>query len=181
MPARPNTAAARFGPNAMTYHQHKPKAKRSAVGRRIGGFSLVELMVVMLLASMLFALVGVSISRSIRGAEIRNASREIVAGIRHTRGQSIIQRQQKTFQVDADALTWTAADRSAVKLPEGLEITLETARSEMTGENAGGIRFYPDGASTGGSVRLLAGEREWTIIVSWLTGEVSIERGEDDA
>lgn len=144
-----------------------------------GGFSLVELMVVMLIVSMLFALVGVSITRSIRGAEVRNASRDIVAGIRHTRGQAIIHRQQQTFDVDADARTWTAAGREPVTLPEGLEITLETARSEMTGENAGGIRFYPDGASTGGSVELIAGERVWTINVSWLTGEVSIERGDD--
>jgi general secretion pathway protein H len=148
-------------------------------GKAGGGFSLVELMVVMLIVSMLFALVGVSISRSIRGAEVRNASRDIVAGIRHTRGQAIVQRQQQTFVVDADAKTWTAAEREAVPLPEGLDITINTARSEMTGENAGGIRFYPDGASTGGSVELIAGERVWTINVSWLTGEVSIERGDD--
>ena len=147
---------------------------------RLAGFSLIELMVVMLLVSLLFAVVGVSVSRSVRGAEIRNASREIVAGIRHTRGQAIIQRQQQVFHVDADAKTWTAAGEDAVALPEGLDITLNTARSELTGENAGGIRFYPDGASTGGSVELLAGERVWMIEVSWLTGEVSIKRESDD-
>ncbi len=138
-------------------------------------------MVVMLLVSLLFAVVGVSVSRSVRGAEIRNASREIVAGIRHTRGQAIIERQQRVFEVDADAKTWTAAGREAAALPEGMDITINTARSELTGENAGGIRFYPDGASTGGSVELLAGERVWTIEVSWLTGEVSIKRESDDA
>lgn len=148
---------------------------------REGGFSLLELMVVMLMVTMLFALVGTSISRSIRGAEIRNASREIVAGIRHTRGQAIVERKQQTFQVDANSKTWTAAEREPVELPEGLDITINTARSEMTGENAGGIRFYPDGASTGGSVKLLAGERTWTVEVSWLTGEVSVKRESDDA
>lgn len=148
---------------------------------RAAGFSLVELMVVMLIASMMFALVGVSISRSIEGAEIRNASREIVAGIRHTRGQAIIQRQQQVFHVDADAKTWTAAGREPVKIPEGLDITIDTARSELTGENAGGIRFYPDGASTGGSVELLANERTWKVEVSWLTGEVSLAQENDDA
>jgi general secretion pathway protein H len=147
---------------------------------RVAGFSLVELMVVMMLVSLLFAVVGVSVSRSIRGAEIRNASREIVAGIRHTRGQAIVQRQQQVFHVDADAKTWTASGREPVAIPEGLEITIDTARSELTGENAGGIRFYPDGASTGGSVELLAGERTWTIQVSWLTGEVSLDRGAGD-
>lgn len=148
---------------------------------RSGGFSLIELMVVMMLVAMLFAVVGVSVSRSIEGAEIRNASREIIAGIRHARGQAIIQRRQQTFQVDADARTWQAAEKPAVQIPDGLEITINTARSEMTGENAGGIRFYPDGASTGGSVELLAGERTWTIEVSWLTGEVSLAKESEDA
>ena len=150
-------------------------------GLRAGGFSLLELMVVMLIVSMLFALVGVSVGRSVQGAEIRNASREIVAGIRHTRGQAIIQRQQQVFHVDADTRTWTAAGREPVQLPDGLDITIETARSELTGENAGGIRFYPDGASTGGSVELLANERTWTVEVSWLTGEVSLKQEADDA
>ncbi|WP_376692662.1 GspH/FimT family pseudopilin [Wenzhouxiangella sp. EGI_FJ10409] len=154
--------------------------RRSPARSRSGGFSLIELMVVMLIVSMLFAVVGVSVSRSVRGAEIRNASRDIVAGIRHTRGQAIIQRQQQVFHVDADARSWTAAGRDAVELPEGLDITIETARSELTGENAGGIRFYPDGASTGGSVELLAGERTWTVEVSWLTGEVSLKQASDD-
>jgi len=149
---------------------------RRLPGLRAGGFSLIELMVVMMLVSLLFAVVGVSVSRSIGGAEIRNAARDITAGIRHTRGQAIIQRQPQVFVVDADARTWRAAGKAAVELPDGLEITLETARSEMTGENAGGIRFYPDGASTGGSVKLLAQQREWVINVAWLTGEVSIDQ-----
>lgn len=159
----------------------KTRARTQARPRaRQAGFSLVELMVVLLIVALLFAVVGVSVSRSVRGAEIRNAAREVIAGIRHTRGQAIIQRQQKTFDVDADARSWTAANREPVQLPDGLHITLETARSEMTGENAGGIRFYPDGASTGGSVELQAGERRWTVEVSWLTGEVSLYREDDD-
>ncbi|MFW5927072.1 MAG: GspH/FimT family pseudopilin [Wenzhouxiangella sp.] len=144
-----------------------------------GGFSLLELMVVMVLVAILFAVVGVSVSRSIGGAEIRNAAREITAGIRHTRGQAIVQRQQQVFHVDAEKRTWKASERDEVELPEGLDITLETARSELTGENAGGIRFYPDGASTGGSITLRANEREWHVTVSWLTGEVAIEREEE--
>lgn len=143
---------------------------------REGGFSLIELMVVMLLVTLLFAVVGISVSRSVEGAEIRNAAREITAGMRHTRGQAIIKRRQQVFQVDADNRTWQAAGRESVELPAGLQIILDTARSEMTGEDAGGIRFYPDGASTGGSVTLLAQEREWVINVSWLTGEISIDQ-----
>ena len=140
------------------------------------GFSLVELMVVIMLVTLMFGLVGVSVSRSIGGAEIRTAEREIVAGLRHTRGQAIINRQQQIFMVDANNRTWTAAGQEPVVLPDGLQITLNTGRSELTGEGAGGIRFFPDGASTGGSIVLTAQEREWHIAVAWLTGEISRDR-----
>ena len=38
-------------------------------------------------------------------------------------------------------------------MPEGMNVELNTARSELTSETAGGIRFYPDGGSTGGHCR----------------------------
>jgi len=140
------------------------------------GFSLIELMVVMMLIGLLMSVVGISVSRSVAGAEMRNAERELIAGLRHTRGQAIIQRQQQVFLVDTRNRTWRAAGKPAVTLPDGIEITLNTARSELTGEGVGGIRFFPDGASTGGDVVLSAQEREWHIAVAWLTGEVSRNR-----
>ena len=141
--------------------------------RGMHGFSLIELMVVMVLVVGLFGLVGTSISRSVGAAELRNEVREIIAGLRHTRGQAIIQRKEMVFRADADKLTWQAAGEEQQQLPQGLDITLTTARSEMTGENAGGIRFFPDGSSTGGSVLLSVDERKWYVTVGWLTGEIS--------
>ncbi|MEM1080508.1 MAG: GspH/FimT family protein [Pseudomonadota bacterium] len=143
------------------------------------GFSLVELLVVLVLVMILFGLIGASVSRSVSGAELRNEVREMIAGIRHTRGQAIVKRQEQVFLVDADARTWQAAGKEPQALPERLDITLTTARSELTGENAGGIRFYPDGASTGGNVLLSVDEREWYVTVGWLTGEISQDPPED--
>jgi general secretion pathway protein H len=68
-------------------------------------------MVVMVLVMLLFAVVGVSVSRSVAGAEIRNAARDITAGIRHTCGQAIVTRQQQVFHVDARNRTWKASER----------------------------------------------------------------------
>lgn len=140
------------------------------------GFSLFELLVVMVMVVLMFTVAGVSMSRSLTGAEVRNAARDMTAGLRQTRGAAITQRQQQVFLVDADARTWQVPGRPPVNLPDGLEITLTTARSELTGNNAGGIRFYPDGASTGGRVMLSADGREWHITVGWLTGEISRDR-----
>ena len=66
-----------------------------------------------------------------------------------------------------------------MQLPEGMEIQLTTARSEVMSDEVGSIRFFPDGGSTGGRVDLLVNGREYVINVAWLTGEASLQK--DDA
>jgi len=41
------------------------------------------------------------------------------------------------------------------------------------------VRFFPDGAATGGRVRLLANGAGWDVDVRWLTGEVVMQRVRD--
>jgi len=75
-------------------------------------------------------------------------------------------------------IEWDDSDRdppSDVELPKGIDLKLYTAQSEVTSERKGGIRFYPDGSSTGGRITLSAGERKYLVDVDWLTGRVSIE------
>lgn len=110
---------------------------------------------------------------------MRTAARKLAASLRYTRTKAIISKSEKVFLVDTEAGNYTAADRPTVKLPEGMNVLLTTARSELTSENVGGIRFYPDGGSTGGSVKLEANKRLYTINVAWLTGEASVQRAEE--
>lgn len=149
---------------------------RIARGR---GFTLVELLVVLVIAALVLALVGTSISRSISGAEMRSAARKVAANLRYTRTQAILQKTEQVFIVDADARTYQAPEREMVELPEEMRVALTTARSELTGENAGGIRFYPDGGSTGGYVELESDNRIYKVSVAWLTGETIVERLDD--
>ncbi len=136
----------------------------------------MELLVVLTLVGMMFGLVAFSLARGVSSAEIRNASKEIAASLRYTRSLSIRSREQQTFVVDIENRTWQAGNRNPEPFPREMDITILTARSELTGENAGGIRFFPDGSSTGGRVTLTADEREWQVGVEWLTGEIT--RGE---
>jgi general secretion pathway protein H len=147
--------------------------------RRAGGFTLVELIVVLVIVSLMLALVGTSISRNIKGAEMRTAARKVTASLRYTRTRAILTKTEQVFLIDTEALTYKAAEREQESLPEGMNVELTTARSELTSETAGGIRFYPDGASTGGNMRLEANGRIYKVNVAWLTGEASLERSED--
>lgn len=142
------------------------------------GFSLLELLVVLIIVALMATVVGVSISRSIGGAEVRSASRDLMAALRYTRGQAILTRSEQTLSVDVEKREYQAPGKAAVTIPEGMTIRLLTARTERTGESAGTIRFFPDGSSTGGTVTLAAGEREWEVTVGWLTGEIRREEGD---
>ncbi|MHB8679717.1 MAG: GspH/FimT family pseudopilin, partial [Rudaea sp.] len=71
--------------------------------------------------------------------------------------------------------TYQAPGRPIVKLPKDMRMVLLTADSEQTSATSGRIRFFPDGASTGGHISVRLGEREWRINVSWLTGAVTRE------
>ena len=143
------------------------------------GFTLVEMMVVLVIVALMMALVGSSISRNISGAQMRTAASKVAASLRYTRTQAILTKSEQVFLVDTEKFTYQAAEREAKELPEGMKVELNTARSELTSETAGGIRFYPDGGSTGGNVRLEANGRIYRVNVAWLTGEASVERPDD--
>jgi general secretion pathway protein H len=40
----------------------------------------------------------------------------------------------------------------------------------------GAVVVFPDGAATGGRVRLRQGDATWQVDVAWLTGQVAVSR-----
>jgi general secretion pathway protein H len=135
-------------------------------------------MVVMVIIALVMGLVATSMSRSISSAEARAASRQLVASIRYTRARAIIDKQEQVFQVNTENRSYQAPGREEVTLPEGVDVTITTARSEVTSEAVSGIRFFPDGGSTGGHIELTVNDREYRVNVAWLTGEARLERTE---
>ena len=148
---------------------------RSSARQR--GFSMLELIAVTLLIAIAITVASVSVTNSLSGAKIKAASRDLVAALRYTRGQAIVKGEQKTLDVDLEAMSYQAPGKGVVKFPDKIEVKLLTAQNELIHEKAGRIRFYPDGSSTGGRVTLSAGERKLFVDVDWLTGRVSIKEG----
>jgi general secretion pathway protein H len=142
---------------------------------RVGGFTLIELMAVILLLAIALTAVTFSFSKSIKSARVAAASRDLVAALRYTRGQAIVKGKQQVLMLDLDNNAYTAPGKSAVKLPDNMHLQIETAAQEVTSANAGGIRFFPDGSSTGGHISVLQDRREWRINVAWLTGEIELD------
>jgi general secretion pathway protein H len=139
------------------------------------GFTLLELLIVIALFAVMMTVVGVGLARNLDGAKTRAISRDFVAALRHTRSLAILKQKEMSLEVDVGKKSYLVPGKTEVELPEGVDIKLLTAEEELIGDQRGRIRFYPDGASTGGRVTIVADDQEWKVNVGWLTGEVKME------
>ncbi|MCX7512638.1 GspH/FimT family pseudopilin [Frateuria hangzhouensis] len=142
--------------------------------KRTRGFTLLEMLAVILLIGIAAAAAAVSVSQGLASARVRAASVELAAALRATRAQAIVKGQQQTFDLDIKNASYRAAGGKQVALPEGMRLSITSAREDQPDDHTGRIRFFPDGSSTGGHVVLQQGERRWRVNVAWLTGAVSV-------
>jgi general secretion pathway protein H len=146
--------------------------------RRPRGFTLLEVLMVLVIAAAGFALVVRFTGAGVSGAELKSAARSVAAGLREARGTAIATQESAAMLVDLDRRTIEVTGAAKPRaLPERLELKLFTAQSEVQDERRGAIRFFPDGSSTGGRVTVASGERRFLVDVDWLTGRVSIKEG----
>ncbi len=139
------------------------------------GFTLLELIVVLAIGVVLYALVlGVPL-RGATSADLKAAARTLASGLREAQTTAMATRRDASLNLDLEAREFlVTGEKEPRKLPDGIDLKLDTAESEVTGERTGGIRFYPDGSSTGGRITVSSGKRQYLVDVDWLTGRVSI-------
>jgi general secretion pathway protein H len=146
------------------------------VKARQGGFTLLELLVVLVLIGLTYALVGPRFTSGGSTAELTAAARQVAAGLRKARSLAIAQRAETTLTIDVEARAFTVAgDPARRRLPRAASVKVLTAEGEVADATSAAIRFYPDGSSTGGRVTLAMGERRFDVDVDWLTGQVDIQ------
>ncbi len=136
-------------------------------GRGQRGFTLLEILVALVIGVLLVALVPPLLSGMSGATELRGAARQLAAGLRSARNEAITrQLAQHRFGVTGDP--------RAIKLPDGLELKLYTAQSELIDAATGNIRFFPDGSSTGGHITVSGPKLAYQVNVDWLTGAIAI-------
>jgi general secretion pathway protein H len=147
-------------------------AKRSAA--IAGGFTLLEILLVLSIVAGLGAMLSFSIVGRLDSVRAQSAAREVASALRTTRAMALRLREMQLLKVNVREKTITVPTRPPIKLPETMEVKLLTATQELSSREEGSIRFYPDGGSTGGKITLSIGQRQFEVAVSWLTGEIEI-------
>lgn len=143
------------------------------------GFTLFEILIVLAMLSMAYALVPPLFSVGGSTTELKAAARQLAAGLRKSRIQAISDKKEAVLTVDVNARRFQVMGESKSRsLPAKVQLTVFTAQSEVSAENVAKIRFFPDGSSTGGRITLAMGARKFLVDVDWLTGKVVILDGE---
>ena len=148
------------------------------------GFTLFELLLVLAILATTAVVVVPRLAPS-AGAEVEAASRIVVAGLRQARSRAVTRGEEVVVMVDLEHKRFTIQSGSTTAetepssprgraLPGGVDYRLFTAQQEQVSEHLAGVRFYPDGSSTGGRVTAASGKHERLIDVDWLTGQIRV-------
>lgn len=152
------------------------------------GFTLLELIVVLLIISLTSALAVPQLTGVLSGANSKTAAKNIAASLRYARSRAVSEKIicLAVFDTDKNSLRLLSASKAKLSseekhsdkakvyvLPEG--VTLKSGTEDEKDKEEFRIAFYPSGASSGGEL-IVADEREkiYKIRVDFITGTVQV-------
>ncbi len=135
-----------------------------------GGYTLVEIVVVLVILALAMGVVVPAVGRSVEGIRLRAEVAGVASFLRSAREQAITQRKPYAVRVDPQTgLLVLTTGTDAVKASRSL-------RAAVRLEGTQAISFLPQGLSSGG--RLRVGSPGYLITVDPLTGRVTAQRVE---
>jgi general secretion pathway protein H len=140
---------------------------------RTAGFTLLELLIVLVLLALIAGAGGAFIAKGYGRTEVRTAVRDVASALRRSRAEAITRNADWTLTVHVGQPAYRIAGQDWRPLPRQFPVTLVTAETERIAANQGNIRFFADGSSTGGEIAFSDEQTKYHVQVDWLTGRIS--------
>ncbi|MBV1703225.1 MAG: hypothetical protein KGI57_03825 [Hyphomicrobiales bacterium] len=150
----------------------RPSAPRAG----LEGFTLLETSLAVAIAAAAALAVMSALRPPSAGRRMDDAVSSFVADLRSARARAISAGSPIDVVLDVQTRTYTRPGRSAARFPVGSVLSVTFARSRAVGAEIGGFRFYPDGGSSGGTLRVNLGGENRVVALDWLTGRATVER-----
>jgi len=114
------------------------------------GFTLLELIVVMLLMALGVSLITTSLGRGIGRRRPKAFVQQFVSLCRQARSQALSNAKPVSMTIDGDARRcWLDDHKPGLKIPDIIHIEVEDRVPTYDSQGAYQIIFFPDGSSTG--------------------------------
>jgi general secretion pathway protein H len=143
----------------------------------VEGYTMAEMLVVLALLALVASLSFPTGMRSRTSQGLENQAMTIAAMLKAARMAAITRNTEASFDADLVRRNLSATGLSEhIQLGKNVGLSMLTARKEVQ-SGTGTIRFFPDGTSTGGTLKLEQGKRRIDINVDWLTGRIDRVEG----
>lgn len=142
------------------------------MSRSEDGFTLLELMAVMLIIALVASLVITMTARTGRPG-LKAVTLQTAALLRRERTEAILAGRERHVSLDGVRRVLVGETGEAVSIPRDVAVDLLGTDAVWSGRQAV-VRFNPDGASTGAVLRLSREKAQYEIRVNWFTGSVDV-------
>ncbi len=147
------------------------------------GFTLLEVIIVLIIIGIASGLAGILISRDLGSTELRTFTKDISAVLRYARSRAVAEKKTYCFVIDredegymyrlyADSGTGEEIRPLISKpVPEDIEVIMDS------GDDALSVEFFPLGNSSGGAIEIR--NRRGTgflIVVNRMTGKLKVKK-----
>ena len=96
------------------------------------GFTLLELIVVLVIMVLGFSMVGINVSNGNDATALKVAARDIVSALRFARGDALISHQEMTVTLNLVKKTYTVSRREKeYVIPKTINLKVVTAKSQI--------------------------------------------------
>jgi general secretion pathway protein H len=159
------------------------------------GFTLLELLIVMVIVGFMAALVVPAIGHSLDNLRLRTVTREVSASLRYTRSRAVSEKmtycalfdpEKKMLTISGEKNPAPSKDTSEEQekvgrevyiFPKHIIVKLVSHEEDAVEPVPFAIRFFPNGSSSGGEFLLMnARERRYRIFVDFITGLVRVDQ-----
>lgn len=165
---------ARMGLKAARMRTPTLRAAKCPFGGREAGFTTIELVVVLTILAVVYALATPLVAGRLDGPRLKQAASDITSALRAARATAVTQSRPITFEIMGQGAAWRIDDRNA-SFNDHIRLSLRPVggRVEL---RRGGVTFFSDGGSTGGALTIRNAKHSRVIQIDWLTGRVTSAR-----